>query len=415
MRPSSAATWQISVVAPQPPLADMKPRDLPPPLAPSRRRLRSMLRRSSDFLSGSCKGGYRYSLMPALSEERMASDSAVVLSAMIMGSPAAVRMEATRPSSGSFHPLISTSTTSGRMRSRRSRKLLTSPTSWCSTMMRNGRSARVACACSQSSRFSIASPMVSGYMWSLPVALSLGDASSRRRRQARVHGWGCRGHGYELERLHRGRRSRLACFALLDQLFDRHGIRRRLHRHRSGLIHTRLVHLDIGILGQERRAHVERGQGLSGGNRTHHFRGDDDQQFGDVARRRTAGEELAEQRDVGQAGDFVDGLRHPVVHRAGDDKALSAVEFDFGLHAARAQGGDGSAGDGDRVGVIQRADFRGNLELNGPAGRDAGQKMDANTELAEGYGHRVARGAGLNHGKGELAAGHEAGLLTVDG
>ena len=69
----------------------------------------------------------------------MASESAVVFRAMIIGSPMAARMEATRPSSGSFQPLMSISTTSGRMRSRRSRKLPTSPMSWCSTMMRNGK------------------------------------------------------------------------------------------------------------------------------------------------------------------------------------------------------------------------------------------------------------------------------------
>src|ERR1035441_6707711 len=203
-----------------------------------------MLRRSKDFLSGSCNGGYRYSLMPARSEERMASASAAVLSAMIMGSPAAARMEATRPSRGSFHPLISTSTTSGRIRSRRSRKLPTSPTSWCSTMMRNGRSARVACAWSQSSRFSIAKPMVSGYMWDLQVAGSLSGASGGGRRQAWIHGWGRRGRGYDQE-LRVGRRSRLAFLALLDQLLDRYGFGGRLDRHRPGLVDPRLVHLDI--------------------------------------------------------------------------------------------------------------------------------------------------------------------------
>src|ERR1022692_2906968 len=236
----------MSVVAPQPPLADMKPRDLPPPLAPSRRRLRSMLRRSSDFLSGSCKGGYRYSLMPARSEERMASASAVVLSAMIMGSPAAARMEATKPSRGSFHPLISTSTTSGRMRSRRSKKLPTSPTSWCSTIMRNGSSARVACAWSQSSRFSIARPMVSGYMWSLPVAGSLRGASGRRRSQARVDGWRRGGRGYNQE-LRVGGRSRLAFFALLDQLLERYGIGGWLDRYGARLVDPRVVHFALGV------------------------------------------------------------------------------------------------------------------------------------------------------------------------
>ena len=137
-------------------------------MTPSRRRLRSRLRRSSDLRSDSCSGGYRYSLMPARSEDRIASASAVVLSAMIIGSPAAARIDATSPSSGSFQPLMSTRTTSGRIRSRRSRKLLTSPISWCSTMMRNGRSASVACAWSHSSRFSIASPMVNGYMKGSP-------------------------------------------------------------------------------------------------------------------------------------------------------------------------------------------------------------------------------------------------------
>src|ERR1035441_1208307 len=92
-------------------------------------------------------------------------------------------------------------------------------------MMRNGSSARVACAWSQSSLFSIARPMVSGYMWSLPVAGSLGGASGRGGRQARVHGWGRGGRGYDQE-LRVGRRSRLAFFALLDQLLDRSEERR---------------------------------------------------------------------------------------------------------------------------------------------------------------------------------------------
>ena len=79
-------------------------------------------RLSSALRKVSCRGGNKYSLIPARSEDRIASASAVVFRATIMGSPVAVRMDETSPSSGSFQPLMSISTTSGRMRSRRSRK-----------------------------------------------------------------------------------------------------------------------------------------------------------------------------------------------------------------------------------------------------------------------------------------------------
>src|ERR1019366_5038515 len=281
-------------------------------------------------------------------------------------------------------------------------------------MMRNGSSARVACAWSQSSLFSIARPMVSGYMWSLPVAGSLGGASGRGRRQARVHGWGRGGRGYDQE-LRVGRRSRLAFFALLDQLLDGYRIGGWLDRHRPRLVDSRLVHFPIGVPGHEGFRHVERGHGLSYGNRPHDFGCDDDQQFGIVALDGFAGEQLAEQRDVGQTGDLVDGLRQGVVQQAGDHKALSALEFHFGLDAARAHGGDGSAGEDDRVAEVKRTDFRGNLQLDGPAGRDAGQEFDTDTELAEGDGDCIAPETRLNHGEWDLAAGEEAGLLAIDG
>src|ERR1019366_6606306 len=236
----------------------------------------------------------------------------------------------------------------------------------------------------------------------------------RGRRQARVHGWGRRGRGYDQE-LRVGGRSRLAFFALLDQLLDRYGVGGWLDRHRPRLVDPRLVHLPVGVLGHEGLRHVERGHGLSGGDGPHQFRCDDDQQFGIVAFDGFAGEELAQQRDVGQTGDFADGLGQGVVQQAGDHKALSALEFHFGLDAARAHGGDGSAGEDDRVAEVERTDFRGNLQLDGPAGRDAGQEFNTDTELAEGDGNGVATEARLNHGEWELAAGEEAGLLAVDG
>ena len=110
-----AATWQTSVVAPQPPLAEKKAECSCRP--PWRRRRAAGCARaerlSSARRSGSSSGGKRYSLMPARMAARIASASAVVFSAMIMGSPMALRIDETRPSSGSLQPLISTSTTSG--------------------------------------------------------------------------------------------------------------------------------------------------------------------------------------------------------------------------------------------------------------------------------------------------------------
>src|ERR1017187_610470 len=70
-RPSSAATWQTIVVAPQPPLAERNAKLFPAPFVlPSRRLLRSAERFSKVFRSGSLRGGNRYSLMPARRDER---------------------------------------------------------------------------------------------------------------------------------------------------------------------------------------------------------------------------------------------------------------------------------------------------------------------------------------------------------
>src|SRR5450432_891963 len=285
-RPNSAATWQTSVVAPHPPLAERNPRAFPLLLVlPSRLRLRSTERRSRALRSGSLSGGYRYSLIPARSDDKMASESAVVFRAMIMGSPAALRIEVTKPSSGSFQPLMSTSTTSGRMRSSRSRKFVTSPTSWCSTMMRNGKSDNAVCVWSHNSRFSIASPIVSGYMIFLRGRGSLAGPPLRRGcggRKARIHLLDGRGrHDHKLG--HGWRRRRLALLLLLDQLFQRHGLVRGLYRNRPGLVHPRLRQGNAAVGLHERLLHGERGQGLIGGERTHDFGRHDHQQLRVVA------------------------------------------------------------------------------------------------------------------------------------
>ena len=160
---------------------------------------------------------------------------------MIIGSPAAFRMDATRPSSGSFQPLISISTTSGRIRSSRSMKLVISPRSRCSTITRNGSRAtgRPAPAPS-SSRFSIASPMVRGYMLRLRLPRSLAGASRSRPQPRAAQRPDSRPASAQParrnHRMHRGRRP--GRLPLLSRISSSTGMRvqRRLHRHRPGLV-----------------------------------------------------------------------------------------------------------------------------------------------------------------------------------
>ena len=263
-----------------------------------------------------------------------------------MGSPVAPRMEATRPSSGSFQPLISTSTTSGRMRSRRSRKLPISPMSWCSTMMRNGSSARQACACSQRSRFSIASPMVSGYIADLQIAGSRPAAPGAMRRRAapglrRRH----RRHGYDLES--RGGAERTLawpCCRFCSSCSTASNAAGGCTGDRPGLIHARLRRARRCRSQDEGDVKAQIGRLLPGGNRPHHFRRDDHQQLG-VACGWSAwsGTACPESGMSPMPGTLREGLGDLVVHQPGDDEALPALQFHFGLHPRLVRAGNGEA------------------------------------------------------------------------
>ena len=211
----------------------------------------------------------------------------MVFSAMIIGSPAAARMEATSPSRGSFHPLISTRTTSGRMRSRRSRKLLTSPTSWCSTMMRNGRSAEgglrlipefpVFDCQSDGQRIHVESPRTPDH--------SCGAAGGRPApgpgwpdRQAAARAWY---RHYEICVWWPAERAGLPCAA--DQLLHRHGSAAASPVPVRSCPYPACIGISelVFMKGWDNR---QFGTCLSGGNRPHHFRSHDHQQFRVVAR-----------------------------------------------------------------------------------------------------------------------------------
>ena len=79
--------------------------------------------------------------------------------------------------------------------------------------------------------------------------------------------------------------------------------------------------------------------------------------------------------------------------------------------------GDGEAGDGDGVGVVEGADLGGDLETDGVVGIDGGGEVDLDAIGAELDGYDGGAGAtcGLHDGKGKLAAGEEARRLAAEG
>ena len=96
-------------------------------------------------------------------------------------------------------------------------------------------------------------------------------------------------------------------------------------------------------------------------------------------------EQLAQNRNVAEARHLGEGLGDLVVQQAGDDEALAAFEFDFGLDlAALVRAGNGDAHDVTAVGVIERADLRRHLHADGAARRNHGQEIEPDAVFAPG-------------------------------
>src|ERR1035441_5819173 len=75
-------------------------------------------------------------------------------------------------------------------------------------------------------------------------------------------------------------------------------------------------------------------------------------------------EELAQNGDLGNAGNFAHDLRRAMIQQAGDNKALAVTDFDLGLGTACRKRRNGVAGNVDRVAVIQRADLRREFQMD---------------------------------------------------
>ena len=183
----------------------------------------------------------------------------------------ALRIEATRPSSGSFQPLISTSTTSGRMRSRRSRKLL----DIADVLVLDDDAERqigeaglrllpelavLDCQSNGQRIHSRVSRCAGLSFRSLPPGTAARDA----RHGARP-GWRRRQAAGFWEQQARLAASGVPGPASAAATSCSNGMLSggRIHRHRSGLVHARLAHRNVGVRRHERRGAVQIGHRLS--------------------------------------------------------------------------------------------------------------------------------------------------------
>ena len=103
-----------------------------------------------------------------------------------------------------------------------------------------------------------------------------------------------------------------------------------------------------------------------------------------------------------------------MVQQSGDGEALSVAQFYLGLCPAGGNGRNRVPGNDDCIGVIERAYFRRNFQLNRPIVIDDRGKIQPHPIGPElnGDGSKSARSA-LNHRKGKLTPGKKRGLLSA--
>ena len=190
-----------------------------------------------------------------------------------------------------------------------------------------------------------------------------------------------------------------------------HRLRLRLRRRRFGrdaLIELRIVDKRDGRLRLSGRGIV--------GQRIHQGGGYDDRQFRNALGDVLGLEELAQDGNVADAGNLGKLIGGAVVEQTGDGEALAALQLDLGLGAAGGDGRNRVSGDVDFVGVVESADFGGDLEVDGAVGEDGGGKVQLDAVGAELNGDRgESAGAALDDRVGEFAAGEEGSFLSADG
>src|SRR5579871_5434943 len=171
------------------------------------------------------------------------------------------------------------------------------------------------------------------------------------------------------------------------------------------LIELLVVQIRLGRLGQSNRLRTGR-------NPVH---GAQDQEFRITLLQTLAAEEGSQNRDVAESGNFAVNVGYPIVHKAGNDEALSILQLKLGFRFTCAQSGHGESGDSEGIGVIERAHLWRYFQMDVAVWRNHGRELQPHAELLKGDGDRGESVTRLHDRERELASGEKAGFFSVDG
>ena len=143
------------------------------------------------------------------------------------------------------------------------------------------------------------------------------------------------------------------------------------------------------------------------------MRSHNDDQFIIRPIQRFALKKLSQDRNVANARYFLKLLCYTIVEETGDRKALPVSQIHFGLNAIRRERGNQESLNGERIGEIQRADFRLYLQMDEAIRRKRGSEVKAYTVIFELNGDRTRSPAGytLQNRIRELASCQETGFF----
>src|SRR6185437_2150808 len=169
---------------------------------------------------------------------------------------------------------------------------------------------------------------------------------------------------------------------------------------------------------QERLRKIEHFHLLVGRERAHQMRSNHNQQFVVAFLLAPALEQLAQNGNIAQAGNFIDGFDDRVIDQPGNRKTFAVFQHYFGFGAALREGGDGEAFERNGIGVIERAHLRRNFQIDGAECRNRRSEIQLHAERFE--LHRDHRGGCASGGRRrdrgirERAAGEEARLFSIE-
>src|ERR1035437_7262041 len=123
--------------------------------------------------------------------------------------------------------------------------------------------------------------------------------------------------------------------------------------------------------------------------------------------------ELAEDRNISDEGNLLEGFSFSIVEQPTNGEALAFAEFNLGLHFSYVDGGHLKTGYLHAIGEVERADFWSDLQMDGSARSDGGNEVETDSKFLELNRDGGSRTGSLYHGIGIFASGEEAALLAV--